>query len=428
MLSVAVKAAPENDAGEVTFLLGQAFINGTTPVSIGSKVGSGDVIQTLGNGHVHIRFIDGGLVSVRPESRLAIEHYGYNETHPSKSVIKFNLEEGVMRSISGNGAKAARDKFRLNTPIAAIGVRGTDFVIKASDEFLQAFVNEGAIIVAPYSDECTISSIGPCQANTVELSSLSNQLLEFSSLEESPMLLSLSTAVQPYVVSNNDGASEQQDNKIVYSDSSSSDSTPNHTKIYEEKTAQNSLAFASLTASNASNVPTTSSSSKIAWGRFGNKNLSESLNNIITNNASTKRFVILSADTLSDGRFYSYRPSSSDHGLNTLASNVEFNLAAAEASLTTSDGSIQNVAVLGGKLNVDFVSRDFTTQLNMYNKLTSNVQFNADGTLNSRGFFISNTNDTSFSMLTTTDGEESSYYFKTLLDAGAIEGITFWHD
>ncbi|MCO4787091.1 MAG: FecR domain-containing protein, partial [Marinomonas atlantica] len=195
LLSASVHAAPENDAGEVTFLLGKAYINGSTPVAVGSKIGSGDVIQTLGNGHVHIRFVDNGLVSVRPESRLAIEHYEYNTAHPNESVIKFSLDEGVMRSISGEGAKAARDKFRLNTPIAAIGVRGTDFVVKSSNDLLQAVVNEGAIIVAPYSNDCQAASVGPCHSNFVELDSDAQQLLEFSSLYSAPRLLPLSAGV-----------------------------------------------------------------------------------------------------------------------------------------------------------------------------------------------------------------------------------------
>ena len=35
-----------------------------------------------------------------------------------------------MRSITGQWGEAARDRFRLNTPIAAIGVRGTDFIVE----------------------------------------------------------------------------------------------------------------------------------------------------------------------------------------------------------------------------------------------------------------------------------------------------------
>ena len=38
-----------------------------------------------------------------------------------------------MRSVTGQWGEASRDRFRLNTPIAAIGVKGTDFVVKVEN-------------------------------------------------------------------------------------------------------------------------------------------------------------------------------------------------------------------------------------------------------------------------------------------------------
>ena len=179
-------------AGIVTMTIGKAYLNGDTLITSGTELQAGDNIETLSNGHVHIRFIDNGLVSVRPNSQLYIEHYRYNPDSPDQSIIKFDLESGVMRSISGKGAKAARDKFRLNTPIAAIGVRGTDFVVKASSDLIQAVVNEGAIVVAPFSSACEADTFGPCSENSVELSGDTKQLLELSALTASPRLVPLS--------------------------------------------------------------------------------------------------------------------------------------------------------------------------------------------------------------------------------------------
>ena len=118
----------------------------------GSWVAEGDKIVTQSNGHVHVRFVDDALVSVRPNSQLLIDRYDYNARFPERSAVKFELQEGVARAISGEAAKAARDRFRLNTPIAAIGVRGTDFVISADRGTTRALVNEGSIVMAPLSD------------------------------------------------------------------------------------------------------------------------------------------------------------------------------------------------------------------------------------------------------------------------------------
>ena len=70
-------------------------------VQRGSEIYPGDRIETSEGGHVHIRFIDGALVSVRPTSRLVVEDYQYDPQHVSASSVRFRLEKGVTRAISG---------------------------------------------------------------------------------------------------------------------------------------------------------------------------------------------------------------------------------------------------------------------------------------------------------------------------------------
>lgn len=120
------------------------------PVSRGYSIVPGDVIRTTTSGHVHIRFVDGALVSVRPDSVLQVVEYRYDAANPSASLIKFYLETGTVRGISGDlVAQLARDKFRLNTPLVAIGVKGTDFVTQADAKRAAAGFNQGAIVLAP---------------------------------------------------------------------------------------------------------------------------------------------------------------------------------------------------------------------------------------------------------------------------------------
>jgi hypothetical protein len=49
----------------------------------------GDHIETQAGGHVHLKFVDGGLLSVRPASRLYIESYSYSAQRPEQGAIKF---------------------------------------------------------------------------------------------------------------------------------------------------------------------------------------------------------------------------------------------------------------------------------------------------------------------------------------------------
>ncbi|MFY8192307.1 MAG: FecR family protein, partial [Limnohabitans sp.] len=111
--------------GEVTLTIGKSNIeraNNLAEPQKGGSVQEGDVIRTADNGHVHIRFIDGARVSVRPNSVFRIHEFKYSPADPAASVVRLSLDSGEARSISGAAAQAAKDRFRLNTPLVAIGV------------------------------------------------------------------------------------------------------------------------------------------------------------------------------------------------------------------------------------------------------------------------------------------------------------------
>ena len=100
--------------GTVSLALGRSFIesqnNNRERVRSGMVVRQADRIVTESNGHVHIRFVDEALISVRPNSALEILAYIYNAEDPEKSSVKFNLLEGTARAVSGNAAEAARHR------------------------------------------------------------------------------------------------------------------------------------------------------------------------------------------------------------------------------------------------------------------------------------------------------------------------------
>jgi len=105
--------------GEVTLTIGKSKIERSTQETEPAKGGSvqeGDVIRTSDNGHVHIRFIDGARVSVRPNSVFRIHEFKYSPADPASSVVRLSLDSGEARSISGAAAQAAKERFRLNTP------------------------------------------------------------------------------------------------------------------------------------------------------------------------------------------------------------------------------------------------------------------------------------------------------------------------
>src|SRR5690606_32999933 len=120
-------ASTEAVAGEVVLSAGPAFLRlptGETPISRGTKLKPGDTIVTGEGGFVHVKMADGGLVAVRPLSLFEIEVFDYRrQAHSDR--VRYRLEEGVARSITGAVGETNKESFRLNTPVAAVGVRGT---------------------------------------------------------------------------------------------------------------------------------------------------------------------------------------------------------------------------------------------------------------------------------------------------------------
>lgn len=149
--------------GRVLFSIGDARLGADgARLRKDDTIAVGQVVLTGANGHVHIRFVDDAFVSVRPNSKLTIEHYRYDEYDGKNNQVRFSLSQGVARLITGKAGQAAKDNFRLNTPVAAIGIRGTDFLVQATEAVTRIAVQQGAVVAAPFSELCTRDALGPC--------------------------------------------------------------------------------------------------------------------------------------------------------------------------------------------------------------------------------------------------------------------------
>ena len=200
MLSAGATAA--DVAGSVSFVIGDASLIGAdgkaTPVARGDAVNAGLTLATGATGHIHVRMIDGAFISVRPQSRLRIEDYRYDAATPANNRIKLVLEQGVARSITGRAGEASKENYRLNTPLAAIGIRGTDFVVQASADITRVTVQSGAVVMSPLSADCLASAIGPCNsaATRVLTAAMRNAYLELRSRSEVPLLVPAEKALE----------------------------------------------------------------------------------------------------------------------------------------------------------------------------------------------------------------------------------------
>jgi len=129
----------------------------------GDTVHEGDVLSTGENAYLYIRTVDQAVLILRPESQLRIEVYQFDPNQAQASRVRLQLEKGHMRSVSGQAAKANREGWRLNSPIAAIGLRGTDLSVSTDQDHTRAVVRAGGIVVSPLGGACTREGFGPCE-------------------------------------------------------------------------------------------------------------------------------------------------------------------------------------------------------------------------------------------------------------------------
>jgi hypothetical protein len=110
-------------AGEVRVILAAGS---ERPASKGSPVEVGDTIATSRNSMAQIKLGDGAIVVVQPESRVTVAEYHYSGAEDGTEQVKFRLEQGGMRALTGAIGHTHKGNYSIETPIAHIGVRGTD--------------------------------------------------------------------------------------------------------------------------------------------------------------------------------------------------------------------------------------------------------------------------------------------------------------
>ncbi|MCX7207327.1 MAG: FecR domain-containing protein [Proteobacteria bacterium] len=176
-----VLAQDSVNIGTVIAIIGQPILLRDAqqrPLAKGDTLQEGDELQTSEQTSVYLRTYDQGFIAVRPNSVLLIEKY-HQGKQGSLSQFKLQLKSGLMRSVTGQDVQKEKDKYRLNTPVAAIGLRGTDFVVFADEHATQVAVKKGGVVMEPFSAACSVEQGGPCQGiNSRELFASTAHMLE----------------------------------------------------------------------------------------------------------------------------------------------------------------------------------------------------------------------------------------------------------
>ncbi len=119
--------------GKAVVVTGKVFLetdSGPVPLQQGADVHQGGVIVTGADGHVEICFDDQTILSQGENSRTVINEYVYDAADNDNSNLLFKLQEGTFRLITGKIAEHNPENFNVKSPLATIGIRGTDFSVE----------------------------------------------------------------------------------------------------------------------------------------------------------------------------------------------------------------------------------------------------------------------------------------------------------
>lgn len=128
-------SAVATEIGQIKVLKGQVSIERdgrVVPGSVGMRLETADILKTGPDGSVGVTMSDDSLLSAGPNSILSLDRYDFDPV-TNNGRFDAQLKKGSLAVISGRIAKQAPDAMTVRTPSAILGVRGTEFVVSASD-------------------------------------------------------------------------------------------------------------------------------------------------------------------------------------------------------------------------------------------------------------------------------------------------------
>lgn len=165
MFSLQFTAVAENHGakGEVVLATGEVWVIDANsgekmPLYRGQVIHEGDRLETA-EGAATVKMIDQAILSLHSFSELYIRDYNTQTGN-----IRIELNQGRLDTQTGESSRQNRQGYRLNTPFAALGIRGTEYSMVVNQGQLDVYVMAGEILLSPFSQEyaCIKDAFGPC--------------------------------------------------------------------------------------------------------------------------------------------------------------------------------------------------------------------------------------------------------------------------
>ncbi len=156
------QCAAQDAIGTVSRIQGEASgtRNGAIrTLGLNSSVFLNEVLSTAQTARLEVTFTDNTRLTLGEKAKLTLDTYVFDFA-AGNGTIKFGLV-GAFRFVSGQVSKLASADVSVTTPVAAVGIRGTEFWGgPIDDQALGVFLIEGAVSVSNAAGQQILSLPG----------------------------------------------------------------------------------------------------------------------------------------------------------------------------------------------------------------------------------------------------------------------------
>jgi hypothetical protein len=107
-------------------------------VEKGQTLTANTTVTTEAKSYAVLKFEDGTVVLLKENTSFQVQAYSYNPKAPENANAVFNLLKGGLRMVTGLVTSRNRDAMRVATPLATIGIRGTEFTAELTNPLFVA--------------------------------------------------------------------------------------------------------------------------------------------------------------------------------------------------------------------------------------------------------------------------------------------------
>jgi len=147
------RAEPATKVGEAEVIRNDVVsVDGAalSPITVGDTVVRDEVVRTSADSDARIGLVDNTKLALGPNSTLKIDRAVYSHESRYRQIV-INLTAGAFRFVTGNSDKKS---YRIETPTASVGVRGTILDILISENKTLVTLQDGQASVCA-GTKCT---------------------------------------------------------------------------------------------------------------------------------------------------------------------------------------------------------------------------------------------------------------------------------